>query len=885
MRRTSFACLISLVFSASLRAQIQPLVSSVQVEGTALEKARAYIVIDAGTPLDEERVRETVILLAATDRYDDIRVDTEPDANNSLRVRVRVREAPFLGETIFRMDDHNDALNSLRKEALRSAGLRVGEPLREVRLRDIEARIQTSLRSKGYPKVEVSAALQDPNHAGEGATLIVAFSRAAKELVRSARVDGWPNGVSPPQLPKIGASVTDESKKEWEEDLKAALRERGYLRASLRTESVGGDIVFFVNAGTPMAIRLKGLSPKDAAKHQKAFARNGYTQETVEDATAALEEKFRREGFREAEVAITESLEAGKAIAELAPKLGDVWKIAAIETEGDGPVVTPATVGMTLGSPWVDADVAAARASVLQGLVEKGHARADVRTVARGTPDQASLVFQISQGPAFRIEKVDLVGFPDVKADDTGRATELLTRPGRPFRRTAVLADRLTLLTRLRDLGFLDAIVEPAVDFADETGLARVTFRASPGPRISVDRIVLSGISRTKDSVVLRESRLREGDWLSFQKLLDTQAGLASTGLFSNATVREIATSDTSRTLVIEAQEAPSLTLVPGVGYGERDSFRGSLDISKRNVSGLGRTASLFLRGSQSGSRALLSFTEPYAFGRRQAVAFQTFTELDRRDAFSFKRFGGQIQTLFPLTKSSNLLLQLTVQRTNTFNVKTDCGEIDRSLCDGRIAGPVISFLRDTRDDALDPRRGQFIELETQASLPAFGGDAFLKASLSAARYDEIRRGFVVAAGARLGAARAVYGSQNLPVSERFFGGGANSLRGFKTDRLGPLRLNGEGTLVPVGGNALATLGIEARVDLPHRFGIQLFAETGNVFAGVHDVRRQDFREVIGGGLRWLSPGGPVRAEYAWRVDRKKGEPRGEFHIGVGYAF
>jgi outer membrane protein insertion porin family len=385
--------------------------------------------------------------------------------------------------------------------------------------------------------------------------------------------------------------------------------------------------------------------------------------------------------------------------------------------------------------------------------------------------------------------------------------------------------------------------------------------------------------------VVLRESRLKEGEWLSYQGLLDTQTALAGTGLFSNVAVREIAVSERARTLVIEAQEAPLVTIVPALGYSERNKLRASADVSRRNVSGLGRSTALFGRVSIRGWRALASFTEPYAFGRRQAVTFQTFAEDDQRDAFSFRRFGAQAQTLFPLPLSTTLLAQYTFQRTRTRDVQTDCAEIDRDLCDGDISGPTFGLLRDTRNDAIDPRRGSLIQFEVQGSARFVQGDPFLKATASFARYAEVRRGLVIASGIRLGAARAYGGSMQIPVSERFFAGGDSSLRGFETDRLGPLRNNDLGDPIPVGGNALAILSVEARADLTRYFGAQAFLETGGLFARVSDARVSGLRQVAGLGVRYRSPVGPIRVEYAWILDRRVGEDRGQLHVGLGYAF
>ena len=350
--------------------------------------------------------------------------------------------------------------------------------------------------------------------------------------------------------------------------------------------------------------------------------------------------------------------------------------------------------------------------------------------------------------------------------------------------------------------------------------------------------------------------------------------------------IRELAARDDERNLVIEVVEGPRTTLVPGLGFAESERLRASLEVTQLNISGRGRTASLFLRGSIKGSsRALLSLTEPYAFGRRQAVNVQLYWDDDRsRDAFDFRRLGFETQTLFPV-RGGNLLARYTFRHTATSNVETNCAEINRDLCDGRVSGPSLGFVHDTRNDALEPRRGTLFSVETLLSASSLGGDSFLRGSAFVARYEEVRAGTVIAGSARLGLSRAFGNSTRLPLPERFFAGGASLMRGFKIDEVGPGSFNADGLFVPEGGNALLAAALEARVDLTNSWGLQFFAETGNVYSRVSRVRLSDLREVAGLGLTYRSPFGPLRLDWGFKLDRREGESRGQLHVGVGYAF
>ena len=110
-------------------------------------------------------------------------------------------------------------------------------------------------------------------------------------------------------------------------------------------------------------------------------------------------------------------------------------------------------------------------------------------------------------------------------------------------------------------------------------------------------------------------------------------------------------------------------------------------------------------------------------------------------------------------------------------------------------------------------------------------------------------------------------------------------LRAFKTDGVGPGRFTTAGVFVPSGGNALVAAALEARIDLRKSFGVQVFAEVGNVFGGVSSLRLGDLRRVAGVGVRYRSPFGPLRLDLGFKLDKRPDESRARLQLGVGFAF
>lgn len=890
---------LALLLALPVSAQNPPL-SALEIRGSSDPSLVRYLAVKVGQPVDPESIRSSVLLLSAMDIFDEVSVERETEPDGGIRLVFDVVQTPRIRALRFAAPSEAGGpdvplSSSLATDLARASGLRPGETFREKELRDASDHMVDWLRTHAYPRARVEIeVLPPPTPAAADAASPDRFLRDLRVLVHDARaetlvtsrVEGWPTALAPPKPPgRRGDALTDETTAAWKSQLLALLFKAAYYRAQVRTESVQGDIVFFVTAGVPFDLRLDLLPPAEREGARARFEKEGLSQEALEETMSVIESDYIARGYRDVDVDFQDVPRGDRATGEFIVRPGPAWTLGAVEYLVDGQP-SPRPTGLAPGGPWIDADIAAEKTRLLDALLQQGYAGALVSHEETGEPASAHVVFKILPGSLSLVDTVRLEGAPPPGARSRGAASELRTRPTTPFRNADVARDRAALLASLRDDGYIDARVDVETDFSDDRTRVAVIFRVMPGPRVRVGRILVTGLRVTRESVVLHESRLKEGDYLSYQKLLDTQSGLSATGLFTDVQIRELAGEADERNLIVEVTEGPRTTIVPGLGFAETERLRASVELTQLNISGRARTASLFLRGSIKGSsRALLSLTEPYAFGRRQAVNVQIYWDDDRsRQAFDFHRLGLETQTLFPV-KGGNLLARYTFRKTTTSNVETDCAEINRDLCDGRVSGPSLGFVHDTRNDALEPRRGTLFSLEGLVSATALGGDSFVKGSAFLSRYEEVRAGTVIAGSVRLGLSRAFGSSVDLPLPERFFAGGASVMRGFKTDEVGPGLFNAAGAFVPAGGNALVAAALEARIDVTKSWGVQFFAETGNVFSRVSSLRLGDLREVAGLGLTYRSPFGPLRLDWGFKLDRREGESRQQLHVGVGYAF
>lgn len=261
------------------------------------------------------------------------------------------------------------------------------------------------------------------------------------------------------------------------------------------------------------------------------------------------------------------------------------------------------------------------------------------------------------------------------------------------------------------------------------------------------------------------------------------------------------------------------------------------------------------------------------------------------------------------VVKRSTLFLRYNYEDVRLFNIESlliaPILRPDRAI---RLSRFGATFARDSRDSAFDPTRGDFLTFDYALALKQLGGNlSFSKLQTTYRRYYTVprTRGTVLAAGIQLGLAR-LYSpvdrndngviddvDRTLPISERFFSGGSTSLRGFRSEEAGPRIVvaggrfrNSNGELVdvnpftvPIGGNALAVVNLEARIAATRGFQVVPFYDGGNVFRSVKDIFRKEPQEgvdpnlqakwthTVGLGLRFKTPFGPIAVDYGFLLN------------------
>jgi outer membrane protein insertion porin family len=328
--------------------------------------------------------------------------------------------------------------------------------------------------------------------------------------------------------------------------------------------------------------------------------------------------------------------------------------------------------------------------------------------------------------------------------------------------------------------------------------------------------------------------------------------------------------------------------------------------VSNTNLFGRVNSASIRMRASRREQLAQFSYTDLRPFGTKWATTVSTFYdrntnlqtiqrkrlvdgEAQTQDAQSFgiNRLAAFIQTERKLSEQSSMRFRYSFENARLSNAQNiPIGEIGRNDRSIRLGSFSVGFTRDTRDSALTPTRGQLLSAEHSVAARIFGGNEafnrFFGTYQGYKTFDPstpVIRDSTFALSARIGLAAPfrvpttnTLDDKLLPISERFFAGGATTLRGFRFEQAGPqiilegIRPGELPALVPRGGNALTVFNFEFRYPLTRRVRLVPFYDVGNVFLTVRDIRFKDMSNTVG---LLCYPGRRHSATSAWRRSYK----------------
>jgi outer membrane protein insertion porin family len=512
-----------------------------------------------------------------------------------------------------------------------------------------------------------------------------------------------------------------------------------------------------------------------------------------------------------------------------------------------------------------------ARVEKVDTEVDRENARATIRIV-------------VVEGPQFKVGGVDVTGNSVLPQEEIRRRIRLAS--GDVFNRS-LLRDSVTGITELYSaIGRASADVNPATMQDTPNRVVNVVFEIAEGPETYVERINITGNTRSEEKILRREIPMAEGDLFTSQKLTRAKQRLTNLNYFDKVDAKTAPGSAKDKIVVnIDVTEKPTGIFSIGGGYSSQDGILGTLDLSQRNFLGKGWEVFLRLRGGERLQTGTIGFTEPWLFDRPLAAGFDIFNTRRLLPDYTVDSLGGDLRLGHPIGEYSRWNAIYRVSRDRISDVDPLVSQQLLSEEGTRLTSLVgLTLTRDTRDNIFDPTRGSTVSLSTDFAGVGFG-ERFARGVLTATYFQPTPWLNHVLSFRFMGGYAFGWDEKPLPLFERFYLGGSNSLRQFKALQVSPR--DGSGTRI--GGNSELLGTVEYQI--PLFFGIKaaFFYDVGQVWgpdvSGGSKVDLGDLRHGAGAGLRWASPFGPIRVDYGIKLDQKKGESFGNFNFSAGTSF
>jgi len=797
------------------------------------------------------------------------------DFNTTLGKRARFGKVDIRGTTPDETKKLKDSLRSFRAR-IRAASIKEGRPYSPRRLKNATQFLQNTLIKQKFLASQVK--LIGSNYNPETNKADIDFEVTTGPVV-NVKVEGahvWGRTQRRILPIYIENSISEGVIQEGQQNLVSYFQAKGFFDAKVDTNIIqqpaGKTIVYAIHKGKRRkvdSVAVKGnqhigedeLLPLVAVKRARLFSHGKYSEQLVHRSINNLETVYRNAGFGQAKV------------------------VPQVTTEKNGDI---------------------------------------------------NLRFIIDEGPRDVVQSFEIEGNNSLPPNKLVSDGTLNIAPGKPYSQIRVRQDRNNILATYLNLGYLNAsfssIAKPT---GSDPHKFDVVYKIIEGPRVKVARIITVGRQHTHQSLINVSAKIKSEQPLSETELLTSEAQLYTLNIFDWAEVnpRRPITTQSDEDVIIKLHESKRNSITYGFGFevvnrggsvpggtvavpgippvGLPSNFktsektfwgpRGSFQYARKNMRGRAEMLTVSALAARLDQRGVFTYDIPsFRNSSWNATGTLNGEHNSENPIFTYRvgEGGIQFQRSLNAKKTKNVILAYNLGYTSLSHLLIPdlVPPQDQNV---RLSTLSATFIRDTRDNALDAHKGMYQSIGLNLNAIPLGSSVNFGRFLGqAAYYRGVGSGIVWANSLRLGLEQQFAGSR-VPLSEEFFSGGGSTLRGFPLNGAGPQReIAACGNpadpstcariVVPVGGNQLFIFNTELRVPTPiiKNLGIAVFYDGGNVYqhVGFHDFI-SDFTSSVGGGLRYATPIGPIRIDIGHNLNGIPGIKSTQIFVTLGQAF
>jgi outer membrane protein insertion porin family len=517
--------------------------------------------------------------------------------------------------------------------------------------------------------------------------------------------------------------------------------------------------------------------------------------------------------------------------------------------------------------------------------------------------DGVRLTYNIIEGTRYAIGAQTIEGNTLFKTGEIARA--FVEKPGQWLSLAAVEQTSKNIRDLYGSKGYIQTTVHTEMLPTSSPSVLDLKYTIKESKKFTVGTINISGNTTTKSIVVARELLLAPGDVFSSTKMKTSEARLQNTGYFDNEKDNKVKITDeppanpvgdNQRDMNVAVTEGKTGNVSVGAGYGTLDGptvfgefSQGNFDAfnPSNGFRGAGEKLRLFLELGTESNQAILNFEQPWLFDQRLAAGFSLYnTESDYlSDDYNERRSGFEVYLRKRLIELIDGRIGYRFEAVDLFDMQSTASpEIQEYNGWQTVSKVTFNLTRDTRDKVLFSTRGNRLELDTALASDALGGqtDYWLVEGRAAQYFPSFEwptPQYITLLG-RVGTMDGFDGQQ-VPLFDRFFLGGPNTLRGYGFRKVGPKDVNGE----PLGGDSYGFASFEYAFQIAEPLQIATFYDAGFLNSGTGDFSTANYSDNWGVGFRLLIMGAPMRVDYGIPITSRDQGKSGHFWFSFGTRF
>jgi outer membrane protein insertion porin family len=520
-------------------------------------------------------------------------------------------------------------------------------------------------------------------------------------------------------------------------------------------------------------------------------------------------------------------------------------------------------------------------------LLNKGYLNARVGLPSTELSDDKKwfvISYTVTEGEPFTIGEIGFRG--NTVFEDPELREGLKMKEGEIFQRQKLRDE----ITRLNDLygsrGYSFADVSPNVIPNNEERTAAIILTIKEGEMMRIRQININGNEKTKDNVIRRELRVDEQDVINTPALKRSFQRLNNLNFFETVEILPAQVGADKVDLNVRVKEKPTGQFSIGGGFSTLDKLVAIADITEGNLGGNGWMGRIRGQLGQQRQLGLITFRNPYLNDSLTSLQLDLFRTATNYVTYYEKKTGGAVTFGRWFSEYVSGTFALVAEEIEYSSPTANAPPlIINQIGNQTTTGFRASVTRDTRDYQMDPRTGWRTMASFGLGTPYLGGtNDFFKYTFDIMKYTPLPYDTRLSVRARYGVVEGLNSGSDhkpVPLTELYFVGGINTMRGFVFGKAGPVTTSN--TLLGAASELIFNFDFIFPISEEAKLNGVVFFDYGKGFAG--STVSTPLRSTAGLEGRWVSPFGPLRAAYGINLDPNPGERKGVFEFTIGSLF